>query len=400
MRSLASLARRLPKTDLHVHLDGSVSPEFIARAAARRGVDPSSPALSPATLRAFLHDMKVAARYRDPTMKAIAGSNWKVGERARQGGSGRAELQLMPEVAIVSLPHRRAQVFDWVNSFLQRPEELEEGTEDVVRQLAGEGVVYSEIRFCPSLHCAEGLSETAAVAAVTSGFARASESVGMAGGVVLCILRSLPPAHGVAMAELAERFKGRGVCLHASSCSVSTCVSASVWEGGEIGVEVRSTVDDVRSCSPRAAAAGVLGLDVAGDEGSYPLSLHTPALDYAAEHDIPVTVRTMFLCVLVAPCPCVPECAISSSIVCCAVQVHAGEWPGSLDNVRFVLARYPGGGPVRRIGHGLEIVKCPGIMKSIVAADITIECCLTANVGSRRAADFATHPIAAMISSE
>jgi hypothetical protein len=39
-------------------------------------------------------------------------------------------------------------------------------------------------------------------------------------------------------------------------------------------------------------AAGVLGVDVSGDEGSFPLSLHTQALHAAKRLSVPVTVTS------------------------------------------------------------------------------------------------------------
>ena len=74
-------------------------------------------------------------------------------------------------------------------------------------------------------------------------------------------------------------------------------------------------------------AAGVLGVDVAGDEGGYPLSTDddpmAAGLHEAARRGVPITV-------------------------------HAGEWPeqfGSLSNLEWAVSS----GLVRRVGHGVAV---------------------------------------------
>ena len=53
---LLAMARSWPKVELHLHLDGSLSPEFIAGRAAARGVELPAP---PHLLRAWLMDRKL-----------------------------------------------------------------------------------------------------------------------------------------------------------------------------------------------------------------------------------------------------------------------------------------------------------------------------------------------------
>jgi adenosine deaminase len=80
-----------------------------------------------------------------------------------------------------------------------------------------------------------------------------------------------------------------------------------------------------------------------------------------------------------------------------SMQVHAGEWPGTLHNIEYALARIAAGCPIRRIGHGLCLASSADMLEKVAAAGITVEVCLSANVGSTRAASFESHPIKQML---
>ena len=195
------LLRRLPKAELHLHLDGSLTPSFIERRAAARGIALPCPAQE---LREWLHAQKVRAREQN-------------GNRQEKG--------------------RNWGVFDFCNQFLQTAGELSEATFELLCDLASHNVRLVELRFCPTLHCDDGLSAEEAVLAVIDGFRRGATSVEppMQGGVILCALRSHPAQHGTEMVALARRM-----------------------------------IDDPIQCG---TAGWVVGFDVAGDEGNYPLQL-------------------------------------------------------------------------------------------------------------------------------
>ena len=124
----------VPKVELHLHLDGSLDADFIARRAAARGIDLPCEA---SDVRAWLHEQKLAARAKGN--KAEPGKNWGV--------------------------------FDFCNQFLQTQAELEEAVAILVARLSSEHRVrLCEIRFCPTLHCEEGLSPDDVVAAAVRGF--------------------------------------------------------------------------------------------------------------------------------------------------------------------------------------------------------------------------------------
>ena len=176
-------------------------------------------------------------------------------------------------------------VYDFCNQFLQTSQELTTATKDLLSRLASENVRYAEIRFCPELHTLESLTSEEAVEAVLHGY-RSQETV--LGGVVVCALRSKTKEHGVKMAKLAGKYLQR------------------------------SAADPV----------GVVGFDIAGDEGSYPLS--------SPKHS------------MVAGCEEANELGVPTTI-------HAGEYVTRdkcevADNVRFALKL-----GAKRIGHGIAL---------------------------------------------
>ena len=99
------------QVELHLHLDGSLSPAFIARRALVRGISLPS---SPERLRAWLMERKLEKLRKDDNKAAAGGGNWPV--------------------------------FDFCNQFLQTELELREATADLLSRLAQDGVVYAEIR--------------------------------------------------------------------------------------------------------------------------------------------------------------------------------------------------------------------------------------------------------------
>ena len=282
-------AQRWPKVELHLHLDGSLSPSFIARRAAVRGIVLPAP---PERLRPWLMERKLDKLRKDEN-KADKGGNWPV--------------------------------FDFCNQFLQTELELREGVADLLFRLWEDGVVYAEIRFCPDLHTNEGLNEEQVIEAAIQGF-RSQNKV--KGGLVLVALRSKDAAHGVNTARLAAKY-------------------------------IQKTKSDL---------PGVVGMDVAGDEGSYPLASDKDAMAEGVKEALKLEIP---------------------------LTLHAGEWPekfGSLANLRWAVVS-----GARRVGHSIALRSDPDLSLVMKKHNITVEACLTSNIGNGfKVANYREHPVKIM----
>ncbi|MBS1183584.1 MAG: add [Proteobacteria bacterium] len=94
---------------------------------------------------------------------------------------------------------------------LQTAGALRIAMEELMRALAGDGVIYAEIRFAPHTHQRQGLSLDEVMEAVTDGLTAGSNATGLHAGLILCALRDFAPAQNRPVIELAHRWQGRGV---------------------------------------------------------------------------------------------------------------------------------------------------------------------------------------------
>ena len=159
--------RAMPKAELHCHLDGSIRPSTLIELATEYGQP--LPAATPEALAAMM-----AAR----------------------------EVRDLEEYL------RR---FEITLSVMQTGEALGRIAYELVEDAAGDGVRYSEIRFCPALNARGALSLGDAVEAVLRGIALAERDHGTRARVIICALRSMPPAMSLELAELAVAYMGTGV---------------------------------------------------------------------------------------------------------------------------------------------------------------------------------------------
>lgn len=84
-------------------------------------------------------------------------------------------------------------------------------TEDLFEQLAADGVIYAELRFAPLLHLEQGLTPERVVAAVDRAAAACIRQSGIEARLILCTLRHFDQEQGLITARLVEQFRGSHV---------------------------------------------------------------------------------------------------------------------------------------------------------------------------------------------
>ncbi len=94
---------------------------------------------------------------------------------------------------------------------MQSEESLRLVTEDVFTQLAADGVVYAELRFAPLLHLERGLTAERVVEVVERETERLTRATGIEAGVILCTLRHFNAEESMATAGLVDAFRGSRV---------------------------------------------------------------------------------------------------------------------------------------------------------------------------------------------
>ncbi len=162
------LLKELPKTDLHVHLDGCLRVSTLIDLAKKQNVElPSS----------------------DPKKLAPIVMS---GKRCRN----LAEY---------------LEGFEITLSVMQEPEALYRIAYELAEDAAEENVWYMEVRYSPILHTNKGLKLTTIVDAVIEGLEAAEKKFNIKTGVIICGMRNINPETSVILAELAVAYKNRGV---------------------------------------------------------------------------------------------------------------------------------------------------------------------------------------------
>ena len=160
------MIRRLPKVELHDHLDGGLRPATIIELAGKTGV--KLPAEEPAALASWFHR-----------------------------GADRQSLALYLEG------------FRVVLSVMQSEEALERIACESLEDRAQDGIVYVELRFAPVLCTSGGLNLEEVVRAVLRGLEQGKHSTGVEYGLILCGMRDQTVS--LETAELAVSFREKGV---------------------------------------------------------------------------------------------------------------------------------------------------------------------------------------------
>ena len=96
-------------------------------------------------------------------------------------------------------------------ALMQTVEQLRLVTFDVFEQLRRDNVLYAEIRFAPLLHTKNQLSAEHVVEAVNEATLRASQATGVEARLILCTLRHFSAEQSLQTVQLVERFQGTAV---------------------------------------------------------------------------------------------------------------------------------------------------------------------------------------------
>src|SRR5262245_8800853 len=163
----SDLLRRLPKAELHCHLDGSVRPETL---------------------------IELGREYRQPMPAPNADA---LRDYMRVDDARHLEDYLAR--------------FHVTLSVMQTADALDRIAYELAVDAARDGVRYIEVRYAPVLNTERGLSLGEAVEAPLRGLARAEREGGAIGRVIVCGLRNLWPEISMELARLAVSYKGRGV---------------------------------------------------------------------------------------------------------------------------------------------------------------------------------------------
>ena len=202
---------------------------------------------------------------------------------------------------------------------MQNEEALERVAYEQAEDLSHDGVVYFETRFAPLFHTHKGLTYQQVVFAVLKGLERGRKDFGISSGLIICAMRNMDVS--LEMAELAVDFRQRGV----------------------------------------------VGFDLAGEEGGYPPKKHVDAFHYIQRQNFNITV-------------------------------HAGEGFGKESIWQAI--QYCG---AHRIGHGTRlvddiavtdgrVVKLGDLAQYVLDKRIPLEICLLSNVHVGAARSLAEHP--------
>jgi len=168
VRLTRRVLQRLPKTDIHCHLDGCLRPATILELAETQGVR-----LPTTNLRKLAHILQA-------------------GKRTRNLGD-------------------YLKIFDITLSVMQERDALYRVAYELVEDAAAENIKHLEVRYSPILHRRKRLSFEDIVDPVIAGLKDAGRVHGISTGVIICGIRSMNPKTSMALAELAVAYKGRGV---------------------------------------------------------------------------------------------------------------------------------------------------------------------------------------------
>ncbi len=231
--------RAIPKSDLHVHLDGSLRIPTLIELAKSHRVD------LPSYEEAGLRELVFKDRYAN------------LGEYL--------------------------QGFAYTCAVLRDSESIERVAYELAEDNIAEGVRYIEVRFAPQLHVRSELQLEDVVCAVAKGLERSAKAHNLsqavqdgndlpfAFGIIACAMRSINEHMSPYFRRLFHLLTG---APHKELCALASMEM------------VRGAVELRDKCG-----LPIVGFDLAGEEAGYPAKYHTQAYHYAHSHFMRKTVH-------------------------------------------------------------------------------------------------------------
>lgn len=168
MKITREFIEKLPKCELHVHLDGSLRISTLLDLAKQQNV--KLPANTPEGLKKIV----------------CCDENTQSLEEYLRG-------------------------FDVTLSVLQDKESLKRTAFELAEDASKENIKYIEVRYSPILHTRKGLKLTEINEAVIEGLKMAERKYDIICGVIICGIRNMDPATSIRLAELTIAYKDKGV---------------------------------------------------------------------------------------------------------------------------------------------------------------------------------------------
>ena len=168
LRITRSVIKRLPKAELHCHLDGSLRISTILDLAEKQKIS-------------LPEDNEVGLKN------------------------------------ILTVKDRVESLEEYLNLFkitlsvMQTPESLERCSYELIEDVSRENVRYIEIRYSPILHIEKGMTMEESVEAVQRGLIRGQKEFGVRSGIIICGIRDISPEISLQLAEITVQYKDKGV---------------------------------------------------------------------------------------------------------------------------------------------------------------------------------------------
>ena len=162
------MMNKLPKVELHCHLDGSIRLDTIIDIAKKDGIKLDS--------------------------------------------YERSDVKKMVQVPYncTSL-NEYLKKFDLVNNVMQSSENIKRVTFELLEDVQKENVKYIEVRFAPLLHLNGGLSIEDVIQSAIDGINKAEKLYDIKGNLILCCMRSMSEEDAILLVEKGRKFLNKGV---------------------------------------------------------------------------------------------------------------------------------------------------------------------------------------------